>query len=104
MHKRPVPNPPPPGYYDRDPQGDTREYSNRIIREKDADRHKVIEMLREANLLDDSIILITADHGNMEGEHGEKGHGQRESSWWNEKILSPSFICMPGDVSLLSHQ
>jgi len=47
-----------------------------------------------------SIIFFTSDHGNMEGEHGERGHGQRESSWWNEKILVPFFICMPGEVRL----
>jgi len=54
-------------------------------------------MLRKADLLDNkTLIFFTSDHGNMEGEHGEKGHGQREGSWWNEKILLPSFVCMPG--------
>jgi len=25
----------------------------------------------------------------MIGEHGEMGHGQKESSWWNEKAVIP---------------
>jgi len=27
----------------------------------------------------------------MKGEHGERGHGQKEGSWWNEKALIPFF-------------
>jgi hypothetical protein len=98
VHKRPLPDPLPGNYWERDPEGDSREYSNRIVRQKDEDRHRVVDMLRAADLLDGkSILFFTSDHGNMEGEHGEKGHGQRESSWWNEKILLPSFICLPGE-------
>jgi arylsulfatase A-like enzyme len=98
VHKRPVPDPLPADYHQRDPEGDTREFSNRIIRQKDEDRHRALEMLRAAGMVDGkSIVFFISDHGNMEGEHGEKGHGQRESSWWNEKALLPSFICLPGE-------
>ncbi len=98
VHKRPVPDPLPADYHQRDPEGDTREFSNRIIRQKDEDRHRALEMLRAAGMVDgQSIVFFISDHGNMEGEHGEKGHGQRESSWWNEKVLLPSFVCLPGE-------
>jgi len=105
VHKRPLPDPLPADYYQRDPEGDTREFSNRIIRQKDEDRHRVLEMLRKADMIDGkSIVFFVADHGNMEGEHGEKGHGQRESSWWNEKALVPSFVCLPGEQNMEHYQ
>lgn len=35
---------------------------------------KIIETLRNAGELDDTIVLLTADHGESLGEHGEKTH------------------------------
>ena len=42
-----------------------------------ADRElgRVIEDLRSRQLLDDTIVVFTADHGESFGEHGERGHG-----------------------------
>ncbi len=41
------------------------------------DRHlgRFFDRLREAGLYDDALILITADHGDLLGEHGQQGHG-----------------------------
>ena len=35
---------------------------------------QVIEKLKKLNLYDSSLIVITGDHGEMLGEHGEEGH------------------------------
>ncbi len=32
----------------------------------------------------------------MEGEHGEFGHWQYESTWWDEKVKLPFYLCLPG--------
>jgi arylsulfatase A-like enzyme/Flp pilus assembly protein TadD len=36
---------------------------------------QVLEKLRELSLYDDTLIVITGDHGEMLGEHGELNHG-----------------------------
>lgn len=35
---------------------------------------RIISSLREQNLLDETIVIVTADHGESLGEHGEKTH------------------------------
>ncbi|KAL6069729.1 Sulfatase domain-containing protein [Balamuthia mandrillaris] len=60
---------------------------------RDKDRVKFLQMLEDYGVLDDAVLIITGDHGDMHGEHGEVGHGQPESSWWNEKILVPLHVC-----------
>ena len=41
----------------------------------DAQIGRLVAHLREHNLLDDTLIVITADHGDSFGEHGEETHG-----------------------------
>ncbi len=36
---------------------------------------RLVNELKEVNLYDKTIIIITADHGNLYGEHGKFGHG-----------------------------
>ena len=36
---------------------------------------KIINALRDNEMLDDTIIIFTADHGEMHGSHGLKGKG-----------------------------
>jgi hypothetical protein len=47
-----------------------------------------------------SVVFITGDHGDsnpiMDGR-GEYGHGQPESSWWQQKVSVPLWMCLPGD-------
>ena len=52
------------------------------------------------NMLDDTVLLVTGDHGDMHGEHMEQGHGQQESNWWNEKVQVPFRLLLPrGDTA-----
>jgi arylsulfatase A-like enzyme len=37
---------------------------------------RVLEALRQRGLYDDTWIIVTADHGEMLGEHGRMGHGR----------------------------
>ena len=51
-----------------------------------------IEDLKKADKYDDSIIIITADHGEFFGEHGEINHGV---TVYNEVIRVPFLIKFP---------
>lgn len=96
-------------------QNDPRYYfdaDNQLLKNKtllrDRDRVTAIDMFNKSGLLDDAILFIVSDHGtctqtprlgilrmfrlgDMRGEHGEKGHGQKEGSWWNEKTSVPFY-------------
>ena len=49
--------------------------------------------LEERGLLDDTIILVTSDHGEEHGEHGKSGHGY---NLHDENMLVPFLIAGPG--------
>lgn len=51
-----------------------------------------LEKLKAQKLYDDALIIITADHGELFGEHGKTGHGH---SLWQEEIHVPLFIKYP---------
>jgi len=36
---------------------------------------EIIKILKEGNLFDDSLIIVTSDHGQLLGEHGRINHG-----------------------------
>jgi arylsulfatase A-like enzyme len=42
------------------------------------DKHfgRLLDRMRALGLYDDAWIIVTADHGELLGEHGEKGHGR----------------------------
>ena len=48
---------------------------DRAIASADAALGKLVSTLRDQKLLDDSIILVVADHGESLGAHGEDTHG-----------------------------
>jgi arylsulfatase A-like enzyme len=50
--------------------------------------------LRERKVLDDTIVVVTADHGEEFGDHGGYGHG---GTLYNELIRVPLVIVVPGD-------
>jgi arylsulfatase A-like enzyme len=54
---------------------------------------KWIELLKEKNLYEDSIIVLAADHGEQFNEHGSLFHGY---SIYNEEIHVPLIIKFPG--------
>ena len=58
--------------------------------------HHIGRLLGEMKkgLFEDSLILVTADHGELLGEHGEMGHG---ASLFEEEIRVPFLVKYPGD-------
>lgn len=54
---------------------------------------RVFTRLREANVLDDTIVIVTSDHGEHFGEHGLTDHG---NSLYRELLHVPLIIRMPG--------
>lgn len=54
---------------------DYQDYYLNCIQDSDNNLMKVIDSLRENNLLDNTIIIFTADHGEMHGSHSLKGKG-----------------------------
>ncbi len=61
------------------------------------DRHfgRFIDRLRELNLLDQTLIVVTADHGEEFFEHDSVGHGH---SLYQELLHVPLIMRMPGLV------
>src|SRR5262249_41051739 len=62
---------PPPEYLQRFP---TRPYDGEVAF-VDAQIARLLGHLREGDRLDHTITLVTADHGESLGEHGEETHG-----------------------------
>lgn len=52
--------------------------------------------LREAGILDDSILIVTSDHGEMFGEHGIINHG---ATVWDELFSTPCLIRFPSAIA-----
>ncbi len=52
----------------------------------------LLKKLKELNLLDETVIVITADHGEALGEHGFEGHGRY---LYDEEILVPLIFYHP---------
>jgi len=59
----------------------------------DATIGRVLDHLREKNLYDDSLIIVTSDHGDEFWEHDRWGHGH---ALYNEVVHVPLIIKMPG--------
>lgn len=54
---------------------------------------RFFQALRDAGLYDDALIVVTADHGELLGEHGEMGHGRVP---YQEVVHIPLIVKMPG--------
>ena len=55
---------------------------------------RLLEGLKKSGIFDACLILVTADHGELLGEHGKMGHG---ASLFEEEILVPFLVKYPGD-------
>ena len=55
---------------------------------------RFLEGMKREGLFEDSLILVTADHGELLGEHGKMGHG---ASLFEEEIHVPFLVKYPGD-------
>ena len=62
------------------------------IRYMDHHLGRVLDALRGWKLFDDTLILVTADHGELMGEHGVAGHGR---FLYEEEIRIPFIVKWP---------
>lgn len=65
------------------------------IRFTDSFIARIVQQLEELGVADDTVIVITADHGEEFFEHGQKGHRQ---NLYDETILVPLVIRYPARV------
>jgi arylsulfatase A-like enzyme len=54
------------------------------------------QRLQDAGILDDSILIVTSDHGEMFGEHGLANHG---ATVWEELFSTPLLIRYPKKIA-----
>ena len=87
---------PPPPYdamYDSLPA--SRHRYDGALTYMDAEVHRLLEGLRSKGLLDNTLVVITADHGELFGEHGLTGH---HSSLYYDVLHVPLILHFPGHV------
>jgi arylsulfatase len=63
------------------------------VREIDAALHRVITQLKQLGLLQHSVVIVTADHGECLGEHGVYGHPRL---LYDTLLRVPLIITAPG--------
>jgi arylsulfatase A-like enzyme len=74
-------------------QKEVNRYDN-ALRYVDEQVGKIISFIEENDLKNDTIIVITADHGHdLEGRHGFRGHAQ---SIYEEELIVPAIVFLPG--------
>ena len=62
----------------------------------------LLRTLRQSNILDDTVVIVTADHGQQLLERGRHGHGHYV---YDELIRVPLIIAGPGvKAQVISHQ
>ncbi len=66
------------------------------IRYTDDLMNQIIERYRQAGRLDDTIVIILADHGELVGEHGAFGHG---SSMYEPLLHVPLLMRYPAKIA-----
>src|SRR5262249_2368841 len=54
---------------------------------------RLLEQLRRGGLLDNTVVIITSDHGEAFGDHGHFGHGP---GVYLEEVAGPLVILAPG--------
>lgn len=65
------------------------------LRYTDDQLGRVLDGLRTRGLYDDLWIVVTADHGELQGEHGLSGHG---STLYDEELHIPLIVKQPGNA------
>jgi arylsulfatase A-like enzyme len=62
----------------------------------DSQIRRLFNSLSRRGELEDTIVVFTADHGDMHGEHGRGGHPQE---FWEEIIRVPFALSLPEEIS-----
>src|SRR6185503_5202429 len=75
------------------------------IAEADRGIGRLVDWLRQQGMLDRSLVIVTADHGESLGEHGEPTHGVfiydatiRVPLVWRLPGVLPAGVAYPGPV------
>jgi len=61
---------------------------------------QLMDQLRERGLYDDTLIIVTADHGEEFAEHGGFWHG---TTLYDEQVHVPLFVKLPGNERAGTH-
>ena len=59
----------------------------------DAQIGKLFDDLEQRGVLDDTVVILTSDHGENHGEHGLIGHGR---SLYDQEVRVPLLMFLPG--------
>lgn len=76
----------------KDREAGNNQYYNSVYF-ADAQFKKVLDKVEQSGLLENTILIITSDHGSERFEHGHWGHA---SAFTNEQLLVPFSISVPG--------
>lgn len=63
------------------------------VRQADEGFGRLIQKLKSLDLLEDTIVILTSDHGKELGEHGAIGHGH---ALYQEMLSVPLVVRLPG--------
>lgn len=65
---------------------------NRMIEYSDSLISQVLDALKKSGVVDNTIIVFTSDHGEMDGSH----HLKTKGFLYEEAVAVPLIICLPG--------
>jgi len=89
-----------PHYFYEPPEPFKTKYKDRLydgeVAYVDFSLEKLFSHIRDNDLLDNTLVIITGDHGESLGEHGEMTHGYFA---YNSTIWTPLIISIPGESS-----
>lgn len=65
------------------------------LRKADLDVRQIVDLLTEAGVFENTLFILTADHGEAFGEHGYKWHTRCP---YDEVVHIPLIVRLPGDA------
>lgn len=92
-----------PDTFELEQLSEDEEFNNYLNGARYVDRFvaKVFDLLAEEGLADDTVVVVTADHGEAFGEHGLRQH---DNTLYNEGIQIPYLVYDPSDQRARSVQ
>ena len=81
---------------DRKPERIRNFYDNGVT-QADAMIHQLFQILGEKKYLDNSLVVITSDHGEALGEHGHDAH---VNSVYQQVLRIPLIVISPGEKAV----